>query len=850
MVQVECGVTGRLLDAGNHPATRPHKINQHHQVEQPRPPTTDPEPTLRGTEVGTSSDAAALRLQQQQQRQPLLRIRVLSVERRPRDLAIRFDAQTNIGSFRKSYYQPFTRTYAELALFVLSLSVQVPTHILAALPLPTPALVADNNLADGRLLCYTLARWFSRLTNEAAHRDHAETRNFVETDYSYHPLPPNEDYAPPLVYKRWHAVMAQAAQEAKANSTVSIDVVGPSLGLPHGVLAASSSSHTASRGGLLGFGVKGSSGSAAGSSAAAIGGKGLSLSRNVHDDDEDLVAARMEVTRLELQFSDAAQKGTALISARSGVTTQLHALSNRLHTFAGVEATRPLAAGLKFPEDLKALADGIVRVDLAQQATSHSDSLSSLYQLAYQANNARSAKEALLARNALVEEHFEASKRALVKKREIESLKVRMGSHSGNGTITRDRIELAIQDFHEASRYAAHLKMVLDRMGAQLHGSLRDHSRNAHSDLKQALQEHAKGSVFHLRKEIAELKRLRAMLRGEQVDAVSTMDGRDSVEATDREASTSMAAAVAPASLETTQPKSQLSVGQGGLARSSSTASSESERTATMPSKLESSSEHAANVADEESQQASRSAAPASIEESTRSAQDASAPPVSDGLARGTGQEAFAPSVTDTDGASESLWSSRGETAESGWGHAPISQSAFLPPTSHQSSPFQRHGLQSPPLADAEDRLTASTFVAPTPMRNPSLSDDPRSGSMQPPPASMRSYDPSQPPLRFAQPDLYGGVNTSRFASASPWAANESRSGRGDSHEDTVPRSEEATSRGGESEASTASGRLGAAPMNTGARGGFGSGARGSGSGRGRGRISASEAARTLAGRF
>lgn len=470
---------------------------------------------------------AAAAPQPQAPREISLKVRVLALETRGKDLCVRLDAATNHPSFRLSHYSPFLRSFRDLSFFALSLSIHVPTHILSSLPLPSPTF--DSSPAESRLLSYSLSKWFARLATEPAHRDHPETRNFVETEYSYQPIAPNPDFTPPLVQRRWKTAMDQAIQ---AERGMSLDL-GAGLGLPSGVLSTPATPSKSSRGGFLGFGKSagGAGGSGSGSSSAANapipGGKGLALSRNVHDEDEDLVAARMEVTRLELQFSDAAKQGIKAVEARSKVTQELHALSNKLHTFAGLEDTRQTSHTMGLPVDLRRLADGIPALDITQQAASNTDSLTLLYQLLYQSANARAAKEALLARNALVEEHHEASKRALLKKREVEHLKARMGV--GSAGISRDRIEFAIEDFSEASRYAHALRQTLQGMSSTMHKSLQGHSRNAHADLQQALVEHAKGNVFHLRKNITTLQRLRASLKGEKVDSLDDPGAEEDV---------------------------------------------------------------------------------------------------------------------------------------------------------------------------------------------------------------------------------------------------------------------------------------------------------------------------------
>ncbi|CAO1638873.1 unnamed protein product [Sympodiomycopsis kandeliae] len=449
-------------------------------------------------------------------REVALKVRVLALETRGKDLCVRLDAITNHPSYRLSHYPPFLRSFRDLSFFALSLSIHVPTHILSSLPLPSPNF--DSSPPESRLLSHRLAKWFARLTAEPAHRDHPETRNFIESEYSYQPIAPNPEFVGPLVQRRWRTAMDHAIQ---AERGMSLDI-GGGLGLPTGVLSTPATPSRSKGSGFLGFG-GGKSG--ASSSAAVPGGKGLSLSRNVNDEDEDLVAARMEVTRLELQFSQAAKQGDKTLQAKTKVTQELHALSNKLHTFAGLEDTRQMSHQMGLPAELRKLADGIPTIDVTQQAASNTDLLTLLYQLSYQSANARSAKEALLARNALVEEHHEASKRALLKKREVEGLKARMGV--GSAGISRDRIEFAIEDFSEASRYAHALRQSLQAMSSTMHKSLQGHSRNAHSDLQQALVEHAKGNIFHLRKNILGLKNLRTSVKGEHVEGLGLLSSPD-----------------------------------------------------------------------------------------------------------------------------------------------------------------------------------------------------------------------------------------------------------------------------------------------------------------------------------
>lgn len=143
-----------------------------------------------------------------------------------------------------------------------------------------------------------LSRWFSRILAEPALRDHPETRNLIEAEYSYAPTPPGAGSSS-AARKRFANAMASAASVAYGG----VDTTG---GLPNGVLATSASASSRAAGG--GFSILGLGG----------GTKGLATSRSVYDDDEQLVAARAEVTRLEMQFADAAEASEKLAHSRRG----------------------------------------------------------------------------------------------------------------------------------------------------------------------------------------------------------------------------------------------------------------------------------------------------------------------------------------------------------------------------------------------------------------------------------------------------------------------------------------------------------------------------------------------------
>ncbi len=179
-------------------------------------------------------------------REVFLRVRIQSIERAKKDLLVRFDALTNLPHFRAASYPGVTRTYRQLCLFALALSLSSPAIIVPALPLPS---TTASGLEDTRILRLMLGRWFSRVLAEPALRDHPETRNLIEADFAYSPTPPGTGSSS-AARKRFANAMASAASVAYGG----VDTTG---GLPNGVLATSASASTGSRIGSGGLGILG-----------------------------------------------------------------------------------------------------------------------------------------------------------------------------------------------------------------------------------------------------------------------------------------------------------------------------------------------------------------------------------------------------------------------------------------------------------------------------------------------------------------------------------------------------------------------------------------------------------------
>lgn len=417
-------------------------------------------------------------------RELFLRVRISTIEKAKKDLLVRFDAITNLPHFPAANYPGIVRPYRELCLYALALSLSTPATIVPALPLPS---TTASGLQDTRILRIMLARWFHRVLAEPHLRDHPETRSLIEADFAYSPTTPGAGSSA-AARKRFSNAMASAAAVAYGG----VDATGA---LPNGVLATSASAGSRISSGGLGLLGLGSS------------SKGMATSRSVYDDDEELVAARAEVTRLEMQFADAAEASEKLAHARRSLTSALTDLSIKFNNLGAVEEVRPASARLGLPYVLKRSAYMTRSIGELQESLSSTELLTMGDAVAYQSINARAAKETMLARNAMVEEHHNAQKQTVAKKRDAEHLRMQRN-------LRADRVDDALEELEEAKRHEHALALNLKKISAELHGSLQSHSRYAHQDLQQALVEHARGSIMYARQTMREMAALKADLEG------------------------------------------------------------------------------------------------------------------------------------------------------------------------------------------------------------------------------------------------------------------------------------------------------------------------------------------------
>ncbi|KAI0375854.1 hypothetical protein BV20DRAFT_959899 [Pilatotrama ljubarskyi] len=227
----------------------------------------------------------------------------------------------------------------------------------------------------------------------------------------------------------------------------------------------------------------------------ASGGFSL-IRRGVPDEDEELQRARFELTKLEAQFFDAAKAIDKLARARKSAAAVKAEMGNKLVNVSSTEAHPPLGNALqKMGRTYHSLAD-------LDQAQGISECVIIGDSLGYQGLNARSAKETLQQRTAVLEEYQAAVKATISKRRNMERLKA-------SSNISPQRVDEALEEMEEANKYEQILARRAEGISQNLHRALDRHKRLVTEDVTAALVEHVRSTIVYERQHLRELEALR-----------------------------------------------------------------------------------------------------------------------------------------------------------------------------------------------------------------------------------------------------------------------------------------------------------------------------------------------------
>ncbi|KAM0751557.1 hypothetical protein T439DRAFT_312879 [Meredithblackwellia eburnea MCA 4105] len=366
--------------------------------------------------------------QQQVTRPPpqegFVRIRIVGLDKNRRDVYLKFNAESNMPSFRNSTYRSISRSYTEFVKFAEAITATCPQSIIPALPLVQSSAATDDD--DDRLVKGAFQRWVARITTDPAVVKDDELRNFVEGEFGYTP---------------------NTRAKRRTPST---------FHFPRGP-------------------------------------------RLPGEQDDELTVAKTAMNKLEHNFGEVARGVEKVAKARRNAAVAQADVSDHLQTFATTETYVPLAIGIKkLARTIKVGADLSVN-----QATSEMVALGDA--MSYQSANARSAKETLVSRDVILDEHRTSAKNTIAKRRNIERMK-------GSSSIKADRVDEALEELDEAKQLEQLLSQRLIAMSKNLLPSLRSHSRNTHEDVLSSLIDHARSSLMYEKQLLKELELVRPEL--------------------------------------------------------------------------------------------------------------------------------------------------------------------------------------------------------------------------------------------------------------------------------------------------------------------------------------------------
>lgn len=110
-----------------------------------------------------------------------VRIKILALEKSRREIYIKFNAETNLPSFRSSLYRSVSRSHTEFIKFAEAVSANNPQSIVPALPLVQSSSLNDQE--DDRIVKANYGKWVARICLDGGIVRDEELRNFIESEF-------------------------------------------------------------------------------------------------------------------------------------------------------------------------------------------------------------------------------------------------------------------------------------------------------------------------------------------------------------------------------------------------------------------------------------------------------------------------------------------------------------------------------------------------------------------------------------------------------------------------------------------------------------------------------------------
>lgn len=172
-------------------------------------------------------------------------------------------------------------------------------------------------------------------------------------------------------------------------------------------------------------------------------------------------------------------------------------LSEQFGSFAVTETHAPLQTGFR------KIGEGIRRQAEIQSGFATAECVTLADALMYAANEAKEAKDALVQRQLILDEHRSAERSALSKQRALEKLR-------NSGSIKQDRVTETLEEYEAAAKHEKNLAQRLQAVSTELQPSVIEHAKTMHEDLFSALLVHSKAGVTYETQALKDLEALRS----------------------------------------------------------------------------------------------------------------------------------------------------------------------------------------------------------------------------------------------------------------------------------------------------------------------------------------------------
>lgn len=231
-----------------------------------------------------------------------------------------------------------------------------------------------------------------------------------------------------------------------------------------------------------------------------------------------LVTAKVHSAALETALQESNKVLDRSLKANAAAAAAFAELSTVWHTYATTESHAPLAEGIK------RLADASRAVAELEVGQCNATALVLQDALAYEAVEARSAKDALLQRQYNIDELRSSMKNTIGKKRAIEKLRNSNAMAAGGGVKT-EKVTEALEELDEAVKLEKTLTLKVERISMNLRPSLQNHLKTLNKDILHTMILNAKNQLAYENRKLEIYAAVNRRVKGISTERAAAADG-------------------------------------------------------------------------------------------------------------------------------------------------------------------------------------------------------------------------------------------------------------------------------------------------------------------------------------